>query len=433
MATAAHVTSAISMLSERVEMHSSSNDRGKVDYVVADYLSRLPGNLVQIDAKVVDTLATKFADASGLQRQSAIVTDRATAWPEAIAWRAHLAAAPREALSGASLGARISTDPNVPGGVVRTGSNANFAAVGISPSRINALLRETKGLPSDELYILMKILTTPCTSDNLARLAEHGFPMLGGRLELHSMRFVTTSILILRAGGSTVRTHLSPMLVDYGAYSEQQRTSVTAAFHMGNEFVDWRGIQAMECFHPWRTMGGMRDILFTKVDQIRALFKQTAPWSEGNNQVSADMIFLPRPASENKDDWPQYPHSDPPPPTDMLATRETVFRRVSTCHAVLSWLLGGPAETSAVHQRCVDRILKRRHLDPIVAIAIERAATFYYSPDNTNGSKWCLPREGTGPLGKMHMNDATSVAMVYNCVPGYHFPPPNQAPQFINV
>jgi hypothetical protein len=434
--TAVHVDGALDIISNRVKTHYESNRHASVDHIVADLLTHLPGNLAQIDGKVVDTMATTFSKAADLAAKATITADYATAWPEATAWRAHLASAPREALAGAPLGAPLhigGARAGVDGAVDFTGSNDDFADMGISPSRIRALLRETSNMPSDELFILMRILTTPATAANIARLAENGFGMVGGRLEMHSMRFVTTSILILRAGGSTVRTHLSPMMVDYGAYSEQQRTSITASFHMGNEFVDWRGISALECFHPYRTMGGMRDILFTEAQQIRDLFKQSAPWSEGNNQVPAETMFLLRPATENQDDWPQYPHTDPPPPTNMMATRDTIFRRVSTCHAVLSRILGGPAQTAMVHQNMLDRILTRRHFDPIVAPAVERAASYYYSPDNTMGSKWCRPKEGSGPIGKMHMNTANVAALVYNAQPGYHFPAPDTAPAFINV
>ncbi len=127
--------------------------------------------------------------------------------------------------------------------------NEELINSGISPSRVKALMALTNGLPSDELYMLLMILTEPMSVDSLVRLADRGFCMIGGRFENHCGRLLTSSVLLIQKGA--VRTHLSPMLVDYGAESEQQRTSVTGAFHLGNEFVDPMGVKEIPHFFPW--------------------------------------------------------------------------------------------------------------------------------------------------------------------------------------
>jgi len=333
-------------------------------------------------------------------------------------------------LSGRSLGAAVSDVAGASG----TGTADDFFDVGISPSRVEHLISATDALPSDELFVLFKILTMPCTATTLARLARMGFPMISGRFESHSMRFITTSLIIMKSGGSTVRTHISPMLVDYGSYSEQQRTSLTAAFHMGNEWVNPRGIASLECFFPWRTMGGMRNKLLTNLADIQALFRQTAPWAEGNNTQPNDMLFLVRPATETVDDWPQYPWTDSPPPVNMMGVRDTEFVRVSSCHnGHLIDMLGGPEKTNIIHSTMMNRLRTRRHLDTIVAACIHRAAAYYYNRNNTVGSRWCLPHDGTGPLGPMYMNGAAKVAHVFNAKPGVSFDEPKDVPAFINV
>lgn len=429
-ATAPHVNRVLSVLLERIETHYKSLDKGRVDYVMDGLLALLPKDLTKIDAKVVKDVETTFSGAQGLAVATNVVATRALGWSEAETWRAHLAAAPAAGLSGASLGARVSGSVGAAhGGDV---PHAFFEA-GISPSRISALIAATNGLPADEMFLLFKILTTECNVPNLTRLAHFGFPMIGGRFESHSMRFITTSVIIMRGGGTTVRTHISPALVDYGSYAEQQRTSLTAAFHQGNEWVDWQGIASLECFFPHRTMGGMRDHLLLNIADIHALFHQSAPWAEGNNTQPSDMIFLPRPATENDDDWPQYAFTDSPPPVDMMGVRDVEFMRVSTCHAVLRAMLGGMDRANAIHQTMMQRLHDRKHLDCVVAPCIHRAATYYYNRNNTVGSRWCLPNEGTGPLGPMYMNHAPSVAHVFNAKPGMSFPAPHDLPPFINV
>ncbi len=171
----------------------------------------------------------------------------------------------------------------------------------------------------------------------------------------------------------------------------------------------------------------------TRPDIVRLYMNHNNSWTDDQpNHNTVDLMFLPRPASESQDSWPQSPLFDPDP-YDRSIKADDIFTRVSSAHEHLRWLIGGPTAVASVAGQMLKRITSRRHLDTHVAPFVELAAHYKRSHNETGYASFCRPITGSGPMGAMNMNDDQTIALALDGTAVTSFPPPEKIRQWIAI
>ena len=236
---------------------------------------------------------------------------------------------------------------------------------------------------------------------NLVRLLKLGLPLIGGRLERFSMRFLSGSLLMMKRGASCCKQHITPMLAHWGMVPVEGRILVTAQFNEGFEFGDEGAIEEMPNVFPIAHLGGMLAGLITDLGELRKYFA-SAKYTSTQKSETADLIFLPRPISEMNDDFPQYAFSRTAEVGTGLAYQsETLLFKLSSCHMWLQELLqNSPLIKADQLNRMLMNPSTRGEFAPHLSPFVERAPSYDY---NTVANKWDGKHDGTGPMGELRL------------------------------
>src|SRR5687768_64576 len=172
--------------------------------------------------------------------------DAGLEWSLSQALRSRLDAAAR---GSPSLGAAI---PQYNAGVA-----AGYeAALPIDITRHGELHMIAPGLASIEFLVLLHLFRIPLTPNRLATLADQGITFFRAEATRFSESYAALSWLSMKRGGDTVRTIITPMLVEAVTQGVVGDVDVVCTMSVGLQWVDSHGMTEIANFTAAGILGG---------------------------------------------------------------------------------------------------------------------------------------------------------------------------------
>ncbi len=287
--------------------------------------------------------------------------------------------------------------------------------------RLEAIKRFT-ALSYDELYMVVGIMSLPPTPLVLARFAEQGLQLIGARVERWNERYQSNSMLLMKRGGSTVQTIISPMNIHASAQGIVGITNFTAGMDLGLRWLSQTGITEFVGLFPRHVDGGV-DARFipslgAAIDMISTPDVQPPPHT---------CFLITYPVTES-----QHEYSCNIFGSEEVYDRERTYKQPSFAlrkcsgHVTLRALLGHGVCDSADSQLAnINPFIQGGGFEGGICPIVERGVTYYY-----NGTKgdYSNGMQGTGPLAAFYLNVDNVAAELFN---GGRTAAPGQAPAFI--
>lgn len=276
----------------------------------------------------------------------------------------------------------------------------------IPEDRLYAMRRAFEGCAPDETLVALAILLAPMTPRVLARLANYGIQIIQGSLERYAEQYIVSSALVMKAGGDTVETIMTPVMAQVTSRGIQKVMVFDYMFDMGHRFKNWDGIQELFGIFPYALAGGTGTLVCRSVQEIRSIFQPTRT----SRATQRDLVFVPRPYTETRLEYPCNLFGNAEVQAARSFAPENFFHRKNTGHVVLRAMLGRDfIEEAAAHLET--SVLQSHAMLPNPYCPfVERAATYYYNEGQKDFSN---QESGTGPLGPMQLNNYEWVATVF--------------------
>lgn len=385
-------------IEKRLEDHKS--DFSASSLIIDHLANKLTELNIQPNAQVADDALARFKRTMPSQKALSEASTSLTA---------------NIAVSAVPLGAPVTKAQTVTGvDDVLTAWNAKVVELALKivanlllpTDRMLGLGRTFVGQSTLETLFAMAILTRPMSPYWLGKLARLGIQVLQGSLERYSERYIVSSMGVMRRGEETVSLMMTPLMSEMSSKGLSSMTVFGHRFHMGHMFKNWDGIREIFGVFPYATAGGTGTQLCRSMDDVRHIFTQ----SDVNSATRFDLVFIPRPYTETRLEYPGNLFGDEEVKGQHNYVREMTYLRKNSGHVVLRRMLG--PELIGQASALLDSTVSRSY--GIVAMPycpfVERAAT-YYSGMN---EMWNVPTHGTGPLGPMVYNNVEVVAGILN-------------------
>ncbi len=281
----------------------------------------------------------------------------------------------------------------------------NLDALYVPEDRLHAMATAFDGCGPQETLVALAILVSAMTPKVLGRLASQGLQMMQGSVERYSEQYIVSSALVMRAGGETVQTVMTPVMAQVSSRGIQKITVFDYIFNLGHKFNSWDGIQEIFGVFPYALGGGTGTLLCRSVEEIREIFMP----NKTSRAAPRDGVFVPRPYTERRLEYPGNLFGG----LDVVARRaftpENFFHRKNTGHAVLRAMLGPEfidmAQANLDSSVIISHAMQPNPYCPMV----ERAATYYY---NEGDNDYSNQASGTGPMGEMKFNNYECISSV---------------------
>lgn len=275
--------------------------------------------------------------------------------------------------------------------------------------RAAAIIQSFSSLSYDELYMVVGLMSLPPTPKVLARLAENGVQIIGGRLERWNERYESHAMLLMKRGGEACQTILSPMEAYASSRGVVGVTDFTFQFDLGVRWVNSAPIVELNSIFPRRIEGGLDASMVPSAAALREMVDN--PNAEA---PMASLVLVTYPVTESRHEYScNWLGGEEVWDRDMRRVAPSFAFRKCSGHVALRAIVGEDVCGAALSQlRQFAMFLITEDIAPInICPIVERGLTYQY--DSFTRS-WCRMQSGTGPLAPDYFNVAATVADIFN-------------------
>jgi hypothetical protein len=306
----------VSTLEEKIRNHN--DDVGSIAYVMAQAVEKLKEK--GLEATAASPLpALSDAIIGTIKRINVRMADAATTtlhadFETSAEWagrRGFLAGAVQEDAMDLDAGAAFGADAQFPGraGGGPAGRRATVP-VTVDESRIPELNKLFATANSNELAILIRILTTDLTPEKIAHFLRCGIQLCNAHATRFSETTLTGNMVSLRAAGQTARVLMTPMMIAVTQRGITGGTDFTFTMTHGVQWIDPFGVGEMPSFFPLRVLHGYNTKWQESTDDL--MRQISGRGSTAARLLQPNLTLVTYPLTETRHDTPIHALIDIP-------------------------------------------------------------------------------------------------------------------------